>query len=249
MTKRVLVSGCSFSDPHFVSTIKREWRYDYPMWYDYVAEHYDWRITKNVSVSGTSNDRITSYAMTELLTNPNHYELVMIELTGWTRYYVPTLGLTHNPGIWPTRHHRDGWEGTPDEISIFNVLANTRPESLQKSFVFNHNLDSIFQLVRLCQEMGKELVMFSLYEPKATRGEVSYMLQRHPKFLPITKVNERDETINILGWPFMPKLNGKSLESVDYEEIAPEIGECHPSRKGMITIGVTIIEWLDQGKN
>lgn len=247
MTKRVLVAGCSFSDPNFVSTIRREWRYDYPMWYDYVAKHYDWRIQKNVSVSGISNERIITYAMTELLSSPDHYELVMVELTGWTRCYCPTLGITHVPGVWPTRQHE--WRGTDGEINLFNAMGDLHPDNLTRDSVFNQNLDSAFLMVKLCQELGKELVMFSIYEPKSFKKNPVDLMKCHHKFIPITKANERGKSINILGWPFIPSLNGKNLESVDYGKIAPEIGECHPNRKGMETIGTTVIEWLDQGKN
>lgn len=238
--KRVITSGCSFSfkEGVFLGGVT----YDWPIWPELVCEHYGWELSLNLARGGQGNDRIIDDLYVELLINPDKYDVVLVGLSTWDRFYLPYFDLQFK--------FNDLTPGLLDEADLHTskakkVFKEYTTADMHHEKVIRHTLLKIIQLKTLCEQLGKKLIMAQvmpadeLIPDDTCRHAMLKAVLDDPLF---DMLDEND----VIGYPFFYEFGGKAGGHHGYrlpEHCISELDE-HPNAAGMKFIADWIIKEL-----
>lgn len=199
----VVVSGCSFTDPRFVSKVYPDYDCNFSRWPDYVGDYYDWNII-NVARSGAGNDYLIENALNAIFTN-NKIDKCVLALTEWHRFHV--LRYLYNPKLY--FHFK--------EDSGFFEGWKTPYNKYHESYLTEKTLFLLKIMIEICEARDIELIVFQIIRPASGNEYLSFrelgnVLVKSPHFHSIEKHLKQNPKLHFLGWPFYEELLGYNFD-------------------------------------
>lgn len=218
--KNILVSGCSYT--------QHGGRYDFPYWHEYFTDN-----VINVGAYGGNNAQIIMNAQKELLNTK--IDEVFIQLSGWDR--IDLYGYPLHIGYILNNGRKDFLLGKEEKnfIDIREYIDPYLTEHLIKHYITiekmqNYTLYHLFQLITYCRANKIKLNVIQGINPMGINSLVKpsyfYSIKNKEIFEHSTiikkiitntffkKIDEmyNEEYIKLIGWPFIPALNGIFLD-------------------------------------
>lgn len=239
MTNRVLISGCSFSDPDYKSLQDNSLTYAFPIWPEIFCDRVGWTIIENVSVSGTDNVTLINKAAERLLCDADKFDIALVALSQMTRASLPGIGSINFNLLNPAHNDWDlaWWEEQPT-VKYFSSIDYYNLNMLR---FIDPVFQAIHRLISICKLLGKRLLMFDLIgtaefhtlSSRQTRN-LALGIKEHRLFEEI--FNSQSPDIELVGFPFCNPLYGQcALDEMQWhhhDEYHLSKKDSHPGKLG-----------------
>ena len=238
MKKKLIVSGCSWTDKNFISDIHPNLDTSWPKWPEMIAKKLDMECI-NLGRMGAGNEYIFSTLLDEIICSDN----IGLVIAGWTQCHRKDW---RNYGIW-YNNARDVNEG----VGINN---NDITSYINKSFRYYYSLQEICKSKKIPLKQFQMLHMFGAYVYDNPYSNISGDKKDRKKFEILKNIHHSPyfNKINddFVGWPGDPHLDGYCIRIKLWED--PEEAkkytisdmDKHPNAKGQEKIAEFIYDRL-----
>ena len=255
MKKILLVSGCSFTDPNYVSTMHPTMDCSWPKWPELLAKKLDMDCI-NVAHTGAGNEYIYSSLLDKIITTDN----IGLVMAAWTQCQRKDW----ETGIWGRWHHFP----LPAQNGRSNILGRWQHyEHYKKNLqvdgdVFgwvNKSLRYYYSLQEICKSKKiplKQFQMLSLFDGYVDKDTYNKANRDDPDFAkfftpPGQKKNRKREQLVVMMEEFGRVIDktflnyGSDLQSQiinDWEGLTISKEDHHPNEKGQKVIAEFLYE-------
>jgi hypothetical protein len=244
MKKILLVSGCSFTDPDWWSEFHPEMDTSWPKWPEILAKKLDMDCV-NLGLSGAGNEYIYS-SLLDYITNPQKdVSKIGLVIPAWTQCQRRDYQRGLN-GRWLNRRlDVDG--------DIFGWINKSLKYMLSLQLVCErYNLPyKQFQMLNLYRDFMSGLTV-SDHEVKTGKYPEGHKLDYPGNFNRdekkivniITNYEDRLDTKNFIGWPFMNNFGGYSFVYKYLFDYYVSESDSHPNKEGQELIAEKLYDRL-----
>ena len=253
MSKRIMsktyciVSGCSFTDPFFKSTIYPDYDCNFPKWPEMIDGNWDEII--NVSKSGYANQRILDRALERVLLDKN-VSTCIVALTNWLRFTGPdylTVNLERSidENFEIPDHLRKHYEKT----RALEKLYPTTEKILELRV--NDTMLKLYNLAQICIHKDIKFIAFQMlphvaggvytHKPLGGYNGLKEMCSKHMLnnqfFKHLNRLNMLNK-VDLVNWPFINKLKKCASREMNDEYYGDPLqvivgeNDSHPNAKG-----------------
>jgi len=249
--KILLVSGCSYSDNLFLSTddkIPDDMRGNWDMWPNYLADELD-LLLLNTSKSGCSNQTIFYKVMENLVKHKSRIDTVAIMFTSFERFNFNRVfelspiseSITHLDKLKGNRniYDFDSWQSKlgVKELSINFMKSETFEHCKYPNASIENNLNYMYMIANYCENhnikfiFSQAIIPFNVEGMNQVLSEVGHnkdnYIEKDYKMIADIFLNNiwfnclEKYKNNIVGWPFLPELNGFYMDYLRFKGKEP----------------------------
>lgn len=241
--KYLLASGCSYTDPNYVTpdkNVPEELRGPWPMWPELMASNLGLTVL-NVGECGNSNTAIYNSIISAINMYEDEIDTIAVLWTGWDRtelFHYWKFQLLHffsyysdpTPSLDKDNIFHMNWVS---ETGMDQFLYNFKNSEIWNPYLIiresvNNSLILMQSLLEICQNRNIKCVFYQGVNPMdyGTFAKFSNTVidARHilsaMKKSSSSKFLERNKN-HIIGWPFLPDFDGRHFDSLRYSGLEP----------------------------
>lgn len=241
--KKILIGGCSWSDPNYKSRFHPDYDNSFKKWWEYLDGD-----TKSIGVSGAGNEHIIKKIINHIFSE--EVDMVVIGLSNWLRFTV--LGHRINPQFL----YRCDMPGS--NMTDIDMMEARRQNSwmdvlkFPADIVIENSLENNFLMLKIlaeiCSNRKIELYVFQMLD-QCNVGSKKFNRRFFNEYVSNDHFHNLwdldDPYVNLLGFPFRKHIGGYGLfedfyKSPFYTNMTISDVDPHPNELGHKFIG----EWL-----
>lgn len=241
--KYLLASGCSYTDPNYVTpdkNVPEELRGPWPMWPELMASKLGLNVL-NVGECGNSNTAIYNSIISAINMHEDEIDTIAVLWTGWDRtelFHYWKFQLLHffsyysdsTPGLDKDNLFHMDWVSETGMDQFLYKFKNSEiwnPYLIIRESV-NNNLILMQSLLEICQNRNIKCVFYQGVNPMdyGTFAKFSNTVIEARHILSAMKKSSSSKFLeknknHIIGWPFLPEINGYHFDSLRYSGLEP----------------------------
>ena len=243
----IIIGGCSWSDPHFTSTLEPKYDNNHPKWWNHLNTE---KKVKVLGRSGSGIDEMVQILITEVKTNKKVTEVICAN-SDWLRYTL--LGRHMNPQL--TYYSRRSQEFVDlMNIKMKNIIHQIdmiKPymyNEIRWEFIHQHAIDRtltlLLSLVDVCRAHNVKIHIFQMLQLVHINTEFDVKFMQ--RFVNHKLANVLEDTGVCHAWPWSDMIGGSSVDDA-IKHADPEKtmrisdSDFHPNEKGHKFIG----DWVN----
>jgi len=237
---KIVIGGCSFSDPNYISRIEKDYDTSFKKWFEYLDGD-----VVSVAKSGINNGEMINRVIDHIMFNDT--DVAIVALTDWMRFNI--INLRFSADIMLKRTYDPFWEKYIDPALIkiademlgrFDLPKHVLTIEIVK-YCITLTYRQIITLSEICKSKNIDLHIFQMIDLNVLREidkEFNDTLLGHRYFEYLWE----NESANIIGFPFI-----RSAGGIIVDDFIPRQGRISESDHHPNELGHKIIaEWVNE---
>ena len=244
MIEKIIVGGCSFTDPNFISILEPQYNHTVT-WTDFLNGE-----VKNVARSGNGNPTIINDVLESIYNDKP--DRVIISLSDWSRYSIRGHNINPTFLLHQTRSTESEWLKVNGEVDRQLNLITPSNYKIQdrESFIIssiNSNIINsirdttlaLYNLALVCEHLRIKLHIFQMIYPFNLPKKYSDIQHKFEDKLLKSKLfmDLFDTKADLIGFPWIKNAGGIVAQTIlTSEDVVGKI-DMHPNARGHEKIG------------